>query len=182
VGNPMGETSFSSEITRYHKARPIATKMRQHVFCLVKGQSPAVGFTYGYSRCPASREGRRRSNGRLILAPMPPIPLLGSGSVWPISVLAFFIPNPAKYPLSIVSECAVVRPEVRIAPAHSSIITRRFFIPNPSSVRPAPMMRIGALGEIFVCCRDHFAVDPALRGFAADSASANPLPSLNSCP
>ena len=29
-----------------------------------------VGFTYGYSRFPASREGNRRFDGRLILAPM----------------------------------------------------------------------------------------------------------------
>jgi hypothetical protein len=32
--------------------------------------SVSVGFTYGYSRCPASREGRRRIMGWLILAPM----------------------------------------------------------------------------------------------------------------
>jgi hypothetical protein len=32
--------------------------------------SAPVGFTYGYSRYPASRDGRRRSNGRLIPAPM----------------------------------------------------------------------------------------------------------------
>ena len=47
-------------------------------------------------------------------------------------------------------------------------------------VRPAPMMRTGALREVLVCCRDHFAVDPARRGFAPGSTSANPLPSLNS--
>ena len=30
----------------------------------------SVGFTYGYSRCPASREGRRRIVAWIILAPM----------------------------------------------------------------------------------------------------------------
>jgi len=50
----------------------------------------------------------------------------------------------------------------------------RLFIPNPFCVRPAPMMRKGALGGNLVCCRDHFAADPTRRGFAADCASATP--------
>jgi hypothetical protein len=56
----------------------------------------------------------------------------------------------------------------------------QLFIPNPFCVRPAAMMRTGALGETLVCCGDHFTVDPARRGVAAVGASANPLPSLNS--
>jgi len=32
-------------------------------------------------------------------------------SVWPITVQAFFIPHPAKYPLSIFSEFAVIQVE-----------------------------------------------------------------------
>jgi len=56
----------------------------------------------------------------------------------------------------------------------------RLLIPNPFCVRPAPMMRIGALREVLVCSRDEFTGDPAREGFAADGTSANPLPSLNS--
>jgi hypothetical protein len=37
----------------------------------------------------------------------------------------------------------------------------------------APMMRTGALREILVCSRDHFAGDPAQRGVAADSTPGN---------
>jgi len=53
---------------------------------------------------------------------------------------------------------------------------RRLFIPNPFCVRPAPMMRIEAFGEIFVCCRDQFADGPRRRGFTLDSTSASSSP------
>ena len=45
VGNPMGETSLSSQLTRYHHPTgQIATKTSRNVFCLVKSQSPGFGF------------------------------------------------------------------------------------------------------------------------------------------
>ena len=51
-------------------------------------------------------------------------------SAWQVSGVgsAFFIPNPANYPLSIVSESAVARAGLRIAPADSSIITMRIVL------------------------------------------------------
>jgi hypothetical protein len=45
--------------------------------------------------------------------------------------------------------------------------------PTGKWLRPAPKMCTGALEEILVCCGDHFAVDPARRGVAADSAPGN---------
>jgi hypothetical protein len=47
--------------------------LQGRIFC---SPSVSVGFTYGYSRCPASRERRRRIIGRLILTPIvrPPLP------------------------------------------------------------------------------------------------------------
>jgi hypothetical protein len=47
-------------------------------------------------------------------------------------------------------------------------------------VCPAPTSFTATFSEVLVCRRDHFAVDPARRGFAADGTSANPLPFLNS--
>jgi len=35
------------------------------------------------------------------------------------------------------------------------------------------MICTGALGEISACCRDHFTVDPARRGVAADCTPGN---------
>jgi len=57
-------------------------------------------------------------------------------SAWQVSGVgsAFFIPNPANYPLSIVSESAVARAGLRIAPADSSKSTRRkgrSYFPQP---------------------------------------------------
>src|SRR5271157_5935430 len=43
---------------------------------------------------------------------------------------AFIIPNPAKYSLIIVSECAVARPELWVALRDSSIDTRRLMGKN----------------------------------------------------
>jgi hypothetical protein len=55
---------------------------------------------------------------------------------------------------------------------------RRLFIPNPICVRPAPLMRSRAAGEILVCYQDQFTVRLARRGFAADVASAKARPRL----
>ena len=55
----------------------------------------------------------------------------------PHSAQSLFIrPNPATYPLSIVSECAVTRPELRIAPADSSLSTWRQGSADLPSPRP----------------------------------------------
>jgi hypothetical protein len=51
---------------------------------------------------------------------------------------AFIIPNPAKYSLRIVSEYAVARPDLRVAPADSSIKTRRLLINKALRESPCP--------------------------------------------
>ena len=47
----------------------------------------------------------------------------------------------------------------------------RLFIRNPFCVRPAPISFTATFREVLVCCRDHFAVDPAQWGFGAPRAS-----------